>query len=171
MFDNLSITRVPLAPGPKGGQSSPRRRRPATCEACCARGSITACGGASDWWLHLKWGAAAGVRMGGHCRRWSSWWAAPLPPLDGGGASCDCAASCLLCGCSACLPLARFSLQIGAGLLRAAQEGSRGEVFPPGNARRCRFRIAGRSPLHPTSESLLVRRGLRPSLSSLLRVA
>ena len=50
-----AMTRVPLAPGPKGGQSSSRRRRPATCEACCARGSITACG-ASDWWLHLKWG-------------------------------------------------------------------------------------------------------------------
>ena len=128
-----AMARGPLAPGPKGGQSSPRRRRPAGCEACCACGSITACGGASDSWSNWQWGGSTGPRSSGHCRRWASWWAAPLPPLDGGGASCDCAASCLLCGCSACLPLARFSLQIGLGQLRAPQAASRGETFPPGN--------------------------------------
>ena len=63
----FAITRVPLAPGPKGGQSSPRRRRPATCEACCARGWTTACAGASDWWLHLK--QVCGQRQASE-RRW-----------------------------------------------------------------------------------------------------
>ena len=64
-----AMTRAPLAPGPKVGQSPARRRRPAGCEACCARGSLTTCGGASGWRPHLKWGAAAGVRIAGHCRR------------------------------------------------------------------------------------------------------
>ena len=31
-----AMARGPLAPGLKGGQSSPRRRRPAGWEACCA---------------------------------------------------------------------------------------------------------------------------------------
>ena len=65
-------SRSPRSRSPRRRSPSPRRRRPATCEACCARGWTTACAGASDWWLHLKLGAATGVKIAGQGRRWTS---------------------------------------------------------------------------------------------------
>ena len=127
-----AMARGPLAPGPKGGQSSPRCRRPAGCEACCARGKPHSLRRRSDSWSSWQWGGSTGPRSAGHCCRRASWWAAPLPPLDGGGASCDCAACCCRAAAQRACRLPAWACRSEQGCCGRRRRGPGGRHSPLG---------------------------------------